>query len=71
VSPPLLVRSVEAASVVALALAMLNVGLVLGDVDGALGAALIAAAGGTIVLGTQRLARTGDSWSASTEVFAK
>jgi len=71
VSPPLLVRSVEAASVVALALAMLNVGLILGDVDGAVGAGLIAAAGGTIVLGVQRLARTGDSWSSSTEVFAK
>lgn len=71
VNPPLLVRSVEAASVVALALAMLNVGLILGDVDGALGAGLIAAAGGTIVLGAQRLARTGTSWSDSTEVFAK
>lgn len=71
VSPPLLVRSVEAASVVSVALAMLNLGLVLGDVDGAFGAGLIAAAGGTIVLGAQRLARTGDSWSSSTEVFAK
>lgn len=71
VNPPLLVRSVEAASVVGLALAMLNVGLIVGDVDGALGASLIAASGGTIVLGAQRLARTGDSWSASTEVFAK
>ena len=71
VSPPLLVRSVEAASVVALALAMLNLGLVLGNVEGALGAGLIAAAGGTIVLGAQRLARSGDTWSSSTEVFAK
>lgn len=71
VSPPLLVRSVEAASVVAVALAMLNLGLVLGDVDGAFGAGLIAAAGGTIVLGAQRLARSGDTWSSSTEVFAK
>lgn len=71
VSPPLLVRSVEAASVVAIALALLNVGLIIGDVDGALGAGLIAAAGGTIVLGAQRLARTGDTWSSSTEVFAK
>lgn len=71
VNPPLLVRSVEAASVVALALAMLNVGLIIGDVDGALGAGLIAAAGGTVVLGAQRLARTGTSWSDSNEVFAK
>jgi dolichol-phosphate mannosyltransferase len=71
VSPPLAVRSVEAASVIALALGMMNAGLVLGDVDGALGAGLIAAAGGTIVLGAQRLARTGESWSDTNEVFAK
>jgi dolichol-phosphate mannosyltransferase len=71
VTPPLLVRSIEAASVVAVALAMLNVGLILGDVDGALGAGLIAAAGGTIVLGAQRLARTGTSWTSTNEVFAK
>lgn len=71
VDPPLLVRSIEAGSIVAIALVLLNVGLIVGDVDGAVGAALIAAAGGTIVLGAQRLARTGDSWSSSTEVFAK
>jgi dolichol-phosphate mannosyltransferase len=71
VSPPLVVRSVEAASVVALALALMNTGLILGDVDGALGAGLIAASGAAVVLGAQRLARTGDSWSETREVFAK
>lgn len=71
VSPPLAVRSVEAAMIVALALALMNIGLILGNVEGALGAGLIAASGAAIVLGAQRLARTGSSWSDTNEVFSK
>jgi len=71
VNPPLLIRSVEAASLTAVALPLLYIGLILGDVQGAGGAALIAASGAGIGLALSRLARTGESWSESNEVFAK
>lgn len=71
VSTPLLVRSVEAAFVAAFALALLYSGLVLGGVEGAVGAGLIAASGAAIVLGAQRLARSGQTWQDTEEVYAK
>jgi dolichol-phosphate mannosyltransferase len=70
-SMPLLVRSLEAATVVAVGLVLLHAGLVIGTVESALGAGLIAASGATIVLGLQRLARAGVTWTETDEVFAK
>jgi len=65
VTTPIFLRSVEAGFVVAFAFLLMNAGLILGNVDGAVGAGLIAASGGAIVLGAQRLARTGESWTAN------
>lgn len=71
VNPPLLIRSVEAAALVAFALPVLYLGLILGDVDGAAGAALIGMAGAAFMLALTRLARTDESWSDTEEVYAK
>jgi|GEM_PF-488715 len=71
VNPPLLIRSVEAAALVGFSLPLLYLGLILGDVDGAGGAALIAASGAAIALALSRLARTGNSWEDTEEVYAK
>lgn len=69
--PPLAVRSLEAGATFGAAFLLLTAGLIIGDVDGAFGAGLIAASGGAIVLGAQRLSRTGESWIDTVERFSK
>lgn len=71
VNPPLLIRSVEAAALIGFALPLLYLGLILGDVDGAGGAALIGASGAAIALALSRVARAGDSWNETEEAYAK
>lgn len=70
VNPPLFVRSVETGAFVGISIMLLYAGLILGDVDGAAGASLIATSGAAIILALQRLARSGQSWRESTGVFA-
>ena len=69
--PPLVIRSVEFGLSFAACLTLLYAGLILGDVDGAGGAALIAAAGGGLVLSIARLRRTGDRWQDSQEAYSQ
>lgn len=65
VTPPQLIRAAEAAALTAIALPFLFLGIIIGDVDGAGGAALIAASGAAIALALARVFRTGESWRES------
>ena len=68
---PQLIRSLEFGLNTALALFILMLGLITGDVDGAGGAALIGMAGSLLTFGLLRFLRTGKSWGDSDERYAK
>ena len=71
VAVPQLVRSLEFGFTTALALFVLMLGLITGDVDGAGGAALIGTAGGLLTLSLLRFLRTSESWTDTEERYAK
>jgi len=71
VYPPLLIRSVEFGAVTGVGLIMLYLGLWIGNVDGALGASLIAAAGGLVTLAALRYQRTRKTWNETDESYVK
>ncbi|MHC3382068.1 polyprenol monophosphomannose synthase [Haloarcula sp. H-GB5] len=59
---PLLIRSVELGLMAGVSVLMLLVGIIVGGLDGAVGAGLIGGAGSLLVLGMLRWLETGDSW---------
>jgi dolichol-phosphate mannosyltransferase len=61
-TPPQAIRAVELGASSGAALAIMFIGLILGDVDGAAGAGLIAVSGGLLTLSLLRFARTGEQW---------
>jgi len=71
VYPPLVIRSIELGAFVGAALMMLFLGLWLGNVEGAAGAALIAAAGSAVTIAVLRYYRTRETWESTDERFAK
>ena len=71
VAAPQLIRSLEFGLNTTLAMFMLMLGLITGDVDGAVGAALIGAAGSLLTFALLRLFRTDESWGDSDERYAK
>lgn len=71
VNPPLFVRAVETGTLVSISLTLMYSGLILGNVEGAGGAALIATSGAAIMLALQRLARSGTTWQDTEEVPPK
>lgn len=71
VYPPLLIRSIELGAVTGVGLMMLYLGLWIGNVDGAFGAALIAAAGGLVTLAALRYQRTRTTWEDTEDTYAK
>lgn len=71
VAAPQLIRSLEFGLNTSLAIFMLMLGLITGDVDGAVGAALIGAAGSLLTFALLRLFRTDESWGDSDERYAK
>jgi len=71
VAAPQLIRSLEFGLNTTLAMFLLMLGLITGDVDGAVGAALIGAAGSLLTFALLRLFRTDESWGDSDERYAK
>jgi len=59
---PLFIRSVELGLMTGVSILMLIVGIIVGGLDGAVGAGLIGGAGSLLVLGMLRWLETGDSW---------
>ncbi|WP_367175085.1 polyprenol monophosphomannose synthase [Haloarcula rubripromontorii] len=59
---PLLIRSVELGLMAGVSVLMLLVGIIVGGLDGAVGAGLIGGAGSLLVLGMLRWLDTGESW---------
>jgi hypothetical protein len=59
---PLLIRSVELGLMTGVSILMLLVGIIVGGLDGAVGAGLIGGAGSLLLLGMLRWLETGDSW---------
>ena len=68
---PQAVRALELGATSSLAFCVLMLGLILGGVDGAGGAALIGFAGGLLTLGLNRFIRAGESWTDTEERYAK
>lgn len=63
VTAPQLIRAAEASALTAIALPVLFIGIIIGDVDGAVGAALIATSGAAIAMALGRVFKTGSTWS--------
>jgi dolichol-phosphate mannosyltransferase len=68
---PKAIRALELGLASSLAFCVLMLGLIIGGVDGAGGAALIGFAGGLLTLGLVRFIRTAESWTDTEERYAK
>jgi dolichol-phosphate mannosyltransferase len=68
---PLAIRAVQTGVLVGGALLLLFVGLIVGGVDGAAGAGLIAGSGSLLALALLRAARAGETWTETDERVAK